>query len=300
MNYKNITHCVFSRFIGHLVRFASEVTSQDVEKVDADDFFLLSIVISFLNEEGNLSPLCDELYQTLEPLGIRYEILFIDDGSTDRSTEILQNTVQSFQSHGSWKLIQLGGNFGKSIAWSTGFSLAKGQWILTLDADLQDDPREIPKFLKKLSEGHKIVNGWKKERRDAWDRRLSSWIFNLILSFLTQKQFRDANSGYKAYQREVVAGLHLPGGMHRLILPLLHRQGFEISEIPIRHRDRGSGHSKYGYSRIFETFRDLWNWKRGHSSPSHRKPVFKVINLSTRPGTNQSARVLAESKSDWL
>jgi len=183
-----------------------------------------------------------------------FEIIFIDDGSTDNTFEVLKKLRQKDKKV---KVIRLRGNFGKSIALQLGFKQAKGEVILTLDADLQDNPKEIPHFIKKLEEGYDLVVGWKRQRHDPMSKTLPSKLGNSITRFLTGVKIHDLNCGYKAYRREVVKSLNLYGELYKYIPVLAAKQNFKIAEIAVDHRQRKYGKSKYGWERNTKGFLDL-------------------------------------------
>jgi glycosyltransferase involved in cell wall biosynthesis len=216
----------------------------------------LSIVIPLYNEEENVEPLYDQLKAALEGVGREYEIIIVDDGSTDGSFDVLKRL------HGDekrLKVIRFRRNFGKAAALSAGFETAEGEVVITMDGDLQDDPQEIPRFLQKLEEGFDLVSGWKKQRRDPFSKRWPSRVFNWTVSFLTGLRLHDLNCGFKAYRREVIQELQtrLYGGLHRYIPVLAYARGYRVGEITVAHRPRQRGHSKYGWERFLRGFLDL-------------------------------------------
>ncbi|HHV36515.1 MAG TPA: glycosyltransferase family 2 protein [Candidatus Cloacimonetes bacterium] len=213
---------------------------------------LLSFIIPVLNEEESLSQLYSEI---LENIGEHsYEIIFIDDGSTDGSFEIMKKLAEKDESV---KVIRFRRNFGKSAALQKGFDLAEGEIIFTLDADLQDNPAEIPNFIKKIEEGWDLVSGWKKHRHDPLHKRLPSKLFNAVTASTFKLKLNDYNCGFKAYRKELVKELYLYGEMHRYIPVLAHSLGYKVSEIPVLHRAREFGKSKYGAERYLRGFFDL-------------------------------------------
>ncbi len=213
---------------------------------------LLSFIIPVLNEEESLSQLYSEI---LENIGEHsYEIIFIDDGSSDGSFEIMRGLAEKDESV---KVIRFRRNFGKSAALQKGFDLAEGEIIFTLDADLQDNPAEIPNFIKKIEEGWDLVSGWKKHRHDPLHKRLPSKLFNAVTASTFKLKLNDYNCGFKAYRKELVKELYLYGEMHRYIPVLAHSLGYKVSEIPVLHRAREFGKSKYGAERYLRGFFDL-------------------------------------------
>lgn len=215
----------------------------------------ISVVIPVLDEEENLLPLYEGLSQALEEVGKGYEIVFVDDGSRDGSFRILESLYESDPAH--IRVIQFRRNFGKTAALTAGFEEAQGQLIITMDADLQDDPAEIPKLLAKLEEGYDLVVAWRRERQDPLAKRLPSWIFNEVVSLMTGVRLHDLNCGFKALHREAAVGLKLYGELHRFIPILAHWRGYRIGEVPVAHRPRQHGRSKYGLERLGRAFVDF-------------------------------------------
>jgi len=215
----------------------------------------LSVVIPVYNEGENLNSLYSQLKSVLENLGKAYEIILVDDGSTDDSFLIMERL------HGedhNVKVIQLRRNFGKAVALSAGFTWVQGKIIITMDADLQDDAREIPNFIKKLNEGYDLVSGWRFKRRDPVSRTFPSRLFNSLTATLTGVKVHDFNCGFKAYRKEVIESLDLYGELHRYIPALAHWKGFNVGEIKVEHHPRAHGKSKYGVERLFRGLTDLF------------------------------------------
>jgi glycosyltransferase involved in cell wall biosynthesis len=222
---------------------------EDVRK-DAD----LSIVIPVLNEEANLKPLYSELKEALDALGQSYEIVFVDDGSTDGSVQAL---AELHEADDRIKVVEFRRNFGKTAALIAGFRLSQGQIVVTMDADLQDDPAEIGVLLDKLEEGYDLVAAWRFERRDPLSKTLPSRIFNRTVAFLTGVRLHDFNCGFKAYRRPVTEEVKLYGELHRFIPVLAFLKGFRIAEVKVVHRPRRTGRSKYGIGRLGRGFLDF-------------------------------------------
>jgi glycosyltransferase involved in cell wall biosynthesis len=214
----------------------------------------LSVVIPFLDEEGSLEELHIKLSAVLATTGLSYEILFIDDGSRDRGGDLAQQIAARDPQVG---IVRFRRNFGKAAALDAGFKRARGKIIFTMDADLQDDPDEIPNFLAKLDEGYDLVSGWKKKRLDPLGKTLPSKLFNFVVSRVSGLKLKDFNCGFKAYRRETVQELDLYGELHRYVPVLVHFRGFRIAQIPVRHHPRRSGSSKYGMDRLVKGFFDL-------------------------------------------
>jgi glycosyltransferase involved in cell wall biosynthesis len=215
---------------------------------------VLSVVVPVHNEERSVALLYDELGSALEPLGIDWEAVFVDDGSTDGTFAALTRLHAGADNV---HVVRLRRNFGKAAALGAGFDQARGETVVTIDGDLQDDPSEIPRLLAKLDEGFDLVSGWKAHRRDPLSRRLLSRIFNRVTSLFSGVRLHDMNCGLKAYRAEVVHGLRLYGELHRFIPVLAHYRGFRIAELPVNHRPREHGRSRYGIERYLRGFLDL-------------------------------------------
>lgn len=215
---------------------------------------VLSIVIPLYNEMESLRELHSEICRVCEDRLIPFEVIYIDDGSTDDSFKVLE---QIHEGDPRTKIIQFRKNFGKSDALSAGFSHAKGEMVVTMDADLQDDPNEIPKLMAKLDEGYDLISGWKRRRKDPLSKRLPSKFFNRVTSLLTGIRIHDFNCGLKIYRRETVESVNVYGELHRYIPALAKWEGFRIGEIEVNHRVRKYGKTKYGLSRFLRGALDL-------------------------------------------
>lgn len=216
---------------------------------------LISTVIPVFNEEESLPKLFDELTTVAKEHDYDLEVIFVDDGSTDNSWEEISKLASE---HNHVKAIRFRRNFGKADALNAGFKIATGSVVFTLDADLQDDPVEMPRFLEKMeSEGIDVISGWKKKRYDPWHKVLPSRVFNWLVSKLTGVKLHDHNCGFKCYKGEVVKDVHLYGEMHRFVPVLAAARGWTTGEIVVNHRARQHGKSKYGVRRIFKGFLDL-------------------------------------------
>lgn len=215
----------------------------------------LSIVIPVYNEVDSLRELHARVTEVCASCVEDFEVLFVDDGSTDGSLGVLRALAD--ENPEQTGVVELRRNFGKAAALDAGFRQARGNVLITLDADLQDDPDEIPRFLSRLEEGADLVSGWKQHREDPLDKTLPSKLFNRVVSRVSGLRLHDFNCGYKAYRRETVEGLSLYGELHRFIPVLAHWQGYRVAEMPVTHHARLHGHSKYGTSRLIKGFFDL-------------------------------------------
>ena len=215
---------------------------------------MLSVVVPVYNEERSVELLFDEIAAALEPLGHEWEAVFVDDGSTDGSFAALTRLHARTTNV---RVVRLRRNFGKAAALAAGFRHSSGDVIVTLDADGQDDPAEIPRLLAKLDEGYDLVSGWKTRRRDPWRRRVVSRIFNVVTGWISGVRLHDMNCGLKAYRADVVRGLALYGELHRFLPVLAHERGFRITELAVNHRPREHGRSRYGLERYLRGFFDL-------------------------------------------
>jgi glycosyltransferase involved in cell wall biosynthesis len=214
----------------------------------------VSVVLPVLDEVESLGVLHRELTEALKRLGRSYEIIFVDDGSRDGSFQRVEKLrLEDPRVRG----VQLRRNFGKSAALAVGFREAQGEVVVTLDADLQDDPAEIPKLLARLEDGFDLVSGWKEDRQDPRSKTWPSRLFNWVTGFLTGVRLHDFNSGFKIYRREVVQEIRLYGELHRFIPALAAWRGFLVTEIPVLHRARRYGRSKFGSARLWRGFLDL-------------------------------------------
>lgn len=214
----------------------------------------LSFIIPVKDEEKSVAILIQELVNVVKPLGNPFELIFVDDGSIDNTFNQLKAIHQKDKKV---KIIRLRGNFGKSVALTVGFEKARGDVIFTMDGDLQDDPREIPNFLKKLKEGYDLISGWKMSRRDPLTKTLPSKIGNFLTRVLTGIKIHDLNCGYKAYRREVIENLNLYGELYKFIPILVAKQNFKVGEIQVHHRKRRFGKTKYGWERNIKGLLDL-------------------------------------------
>ena len=215
---------------------------------------LISVIIPVLDEAESLGQLADELRTIAETHQLPIEVIFVDDGSRDDSWEkILRLTAEDVRVNG----IRFRRNFGKAAALAAGFDAASGEIVIQMDADLQDDPAEVPALLTKLAAGFDVVNGWKRKRYDRWQRVWSSRLFNWVVSYLTGLKLHDHNCGIKCFRAEVVKQINLYGELHRFIPVIAHARGYRVTEMEVRHRPRRYGHSKYGIHRYMKGFLDV-------------------------------------------
>ncbi|AKB33540.1 Glycosyl transferase, family 2 [Methanosarcina siciliae HI350] len=230
----------------------------------------LSIVIPAYNEEESVVPCYWEVIEALKPLGKSYEIIFVDDGSTDSTFEKL-NELSKTDSR--LRVLKLRKNFGQSAALRAGFDHAEGRYIITMDADLQNDPHDIPLLLQKLeSEDFDVVCGWRYSRKDTFSKKVYSKFANYLRKKLTHEQIHDSGCTLRAYKKECVNNLELYGELHRYIPAMLGWKGYRIGEIKINHRERQYGKTKYNWKRLFRGFLDLLVvafWERYSVRPMH-------------------------------
>ncbi len=218
-------------------------------------FRKISIIIPLFNEEESLRPLYNEIISAVSLMqNMEYEIFFIDDGSTDTSLKVIR-TLAGLDKN--VKYISFRKNYGKSAALALGFKHAAGDVVITMDADLQDDPMEIPNLIAQLEKGYDLVSGWKKKRYDPFIKKYTSRLFNYITGKMSGIMIHDFNCGLKAYRKEVIKNVKVYGEMHRYIPVLARWQGYTVSEIPVKHHARKFGKTKFGISRFFKGFVDL-------------------------------------------
>ena len=216
---------------------------------------MISFVIPLLNEQDSLEALHSAVSASAKSLPTSYEIIFVDDGSSDGSLQVLQDLFERDREH--VRVIQFRRNFGKTAALAAGFSTVRGEVLVTLDADLQDDPRELPKLLAKLDEGYDLVGAWRMHRQDSISKTWPSRFANFTVSTLTGVKLHDLNCGFKVYRREVVQDLKLYGELHRYIPVLAHWKGYHVTEVPVTHHPRRFGQSKYGARRLGRGYIDF-------------------------------------------
>lgn len=218
-------------------------------------YMLASFIVPLLNEEENLIFFYKELQAQIFKLKIDFEMIFVDDGSTDGSLDILKKLAKQEKNV---KIFSFRKNLGKSEALTLGFQKAKGDYIITLDADLQDQPSEISKLLKKTKEGYDLVCGWRRNRQDPFLKVISSKFFNFLTGVFWGLKLHDYNCGLKVYSKEATKSLRLYGGMHRFIPLLVYQQGFRVTEVAILHQGRKFGKSKYSLSKLWKDLPDLF------------------------------------------
>lgn len=215
---------------------------------------MLSIVIPVYNEADSLLELHRQIHDVAQQELLETEIIFVDDGSTDSSWRMIQQLAnQDARVRG----IRFRRNFGKAAALTAGLEAISGELVLIMDADLQDDPAEIPNFITRLNEGYDVVNGWKERRLDPWHKVYPSKVFNWMVGGMTGLKLHDHNCGIKLFRSEVARELRIYGELHRFIPVLAHARGFRVAETPVHHRARQFGHSKYGVKRFLRGFLDL-------------------------------------------
>ncbi len=241
----------------------------------------LTLIVPVFNEVENLRPLLEEIVSALEAESWTYEVLFVDDGSTDGSFELMGALREAYPQAGA---IRFRRNFGQTAAFAAGFDHARGQVIVTIDADRQNDPADVPALVKKLDDGFDVVNGWRVNRQDKLLlRKVPSTIANRLIARSTGVKLHDRGCSLRAYRREVVQELRLYGEMHRFIPELASAAGFHMTEVPVNHRPRTAGASKYGISRTFRVILDLMTimfLRRYSARPMHLFGGLGVLSAS--------------------
>lgn len=215
----------------------------------------VTVLVPVLDEAGTVEELAGRVARVLDGLGLAHEIVFVDDGSRDGTSERVRAARLA---DARVKLVRLRRNFGKAAALTAGFEISRGRWVITMDGDLQDDPDEIPRLIQALESGpYDLVSGWKRNRRDPLSKTLPSKLFNWVTGKLAQVDLHDFNCGFKAYRREVLEEVPIYGELHRYIPVLASRKGFRVGEIDVLHHPRRSGVSKYGWDRFYKGLLDL-------------------------------------------
>lgn len=238
----------------------------------------ISIVIPAYNEQDNLAELHKRLSSVLKKLKKSYEIIFIDDGSTDATFKVLNNIVKKDKNT---KVIRFRRNFGQTAAWSAGFDNAKGSIVITMDSDLQNDPKDIPRLLEKLKEGYDVVSGWRYNRKDKFFKRFFSIFSRFLRKRIIDDKIHDSGCSLKAYRSEAIRDVELRGEMHRYIAELLALQGYKIGEIKVAHNKRKKGKTKYNLIRLPKGFLDLLLvafWQKYSARPLHLFGGFGLIS----------------------
>jgi len=232
----------------------AESKSSQSDKLPKLKFKKVSVLIPLFNEQDSLSELAREITEVFKELNTHYEILFIDDGSTDNSLKTIKDIART---NNKVRFISFRKNYGKSAALNVGFKNVTGDAVITMDADLQDDPNEIPNLLIELQKGYDLVSGWKKRRHDPFIKKYSSRFFNYTTKVMSGIKIHDFNCGLKAYRRSVVNSISVQGELHRYIPVLADWKGFKVSEVVVKHHPRRYGKTKFGISRFFKGFIDL-------------------------------------------
>ena len=225
----------------------------------------LSVVVPLYNEEGNVTLLHSKILEAVQKLGRPFEIIFIDDGSRDK-------TLEEAKKLSPLKLIIFRKNFGQTAAFDAGFKAAQGEVVITLDGDLQNDPADIPLLLAKMDEGYDVVSGWRHKRQDPWSKKIPSRIANLLRKVLIHDNIHDSGCSLKAYKRECFKDVDLFGEMHRFIPAILQLEGYKVGEVKVSHHPRVHGVTKYNWKRGFKGFVDMisiWFWRKYSHRPLH-------------------------------
>jgi len=237
----------------------------------------LSLVVPIFNEQENIALLHERVSTTLTLIGRSYEIIAVDDGSNDRSFAILRELAE-YDAH--LRVVRLRRNFGQTAAFAAGFSRAHGDVVITIDADLQNDPADIPRLLQVLDSGYDVVSGWRKHRQDAfWSRTLPSCIANRLISWATGVSLHDYGCSLKVYRREVLQNIQLYGELHRFIPAIASWQGVSVAELPVHHMPRHAGKSKYGIGRTLRVLLDLLTVRFLLSYSTRPMQIFGLIGL---------------------
>ncbi|MFA6183968.1 MAG: glycosyltransferase family 2 protein [Parcubacteria group bacterium] len=242
----------------------------------------ISIIIPAYNEADNLGLLFEEIQNVMmKGGGNKYEVIIINDGSTDNTEEIIKKLHNKYPENIIG--VNLCANCGKAVALNTGFKIAKGDIVFTMDADLQDDPKEIPRFIKKIEEGFDCISGWKKDRKDTFIKNKTSKIYNYATQKASGLKLHDFNCGFKAYRKEYIKKINIYGELHRYIPVILKTYGCRITEIEVNHRKRKFGKTKYGIDRFIKGFLDLFTVifiTRYNARPLHLFGLFGMMSFS--------------------
>ena len=246
----------------------------------------ISVVVPLFNEQDSLRELFQKIQGVITEMAKNFEVIFIDDGSTDNSAIVLHDLSRD---HTQVKVLQFRKNYGKSAALAAGFNRATGRMIITMDADLQDDPNEIPNLIKKLDDGFDLVSGWKKLRHDPLSKRVASKIYNFFTSVISGIRLHDFNCGLKAYRHEVVKSINVYGQLHRYLPVLANWAGFQVTELVVKHHPRKYGTSKFGLSRYTTGMLDLLTVSfltRFQKRPMHLFGVAGLLTFLSGVGIN--------------
>jgi glycosyltransferase involved in cell wall biosynthesis len=235
----------------------------------------ISIIIPVFNEEENIIPLYIDIIKNIKNK-YTYEIIFIDDGSSDNTLTHIKTLIKKDKNV---KIISFRRNFGKAQGLNAGFAQAQGDIVFTMDGDMQDNPIEIPNFIKEINNGFDLVSGWKFDRKDPIGKRAPSKLFNKLTRFITGVHINDFNCGFKAYKKEVVKQLNLYGELHRYVPALASWKGFKVGEIKVEHRERLHGKSKYGWERLVKGVLDLLTIKYLGSYRNRPLHFFGIIGI---------------------
>lgn len=238
---------------------------------------MISVIIPVFNEENNIIPLYEELKEVLNEQPLKYEIIFIDDGSTDNT---LANLHRLLLDNKELRVIQFKQRYGKSAALTAGFSHTSGELVVTLDGDGQDDPKNIPLLLEELTSDVGVVCGWRFDRQDSYLKKLNSKTYNVLNHMLNRVKIHDNNCMLRVYRKEAIANLYLVKGAHRYLPAIIQNRGFKISEHKVSHRPRLSGKSKYGTKRLFKGFFDLFKFslilKKNYKEKSGKMNLYEI------------------------
>ena len=244
----------YKRYSNRRKRYHRKPGKSAASERSKSTFKKISLVIPLYNEEESIIPLSHEIRKAMSRINIDYEVILVDDGSTDTS---LQKLKEITRTDNRFKYLSFMKNYGKSAALHEGFKAVSGDAVITLDADLQDDPHEIQNLLKKLDAGYDLCSGWKKKRQDPFIKKISSKFFNLVTRLISGVKIHDFNCGLKAYRKDVIENVKVYGELHRYIPVLASWQGFSVTEIAVNHHPRRYGKTKFGVSRFFKGFVDL-------------------------------------------
>jgi glycosyltransferase involved in cell wall biosynthesis len=240
---------------------------------------MVSVVVPVYNEQDNVEPLLEALEAALEGLGRPYEVILVDDGSTDGTVARLREAVARFPA---LRVVRLRSNFGQTAGLAAGFDLARGELIVTMDGDRQNDPADIPRLIDKLKDGYDVVSGWRRDRQDSfWTRRLPSQLANGLISWITGVHLHDYGCALKVYRREILRDVALYGEMHRFLPALARWVGATVGELPVSHWPRRSGVSKYGLGRTIRVLLDLLTVKFLMSYWTRPIQIFGLLGLFT-------------------